>query len=110
MTEKLKMEATMDISESEWVDGHVSDGALLRLVDDEPVTEGDQLRAHLSECSACAARLDLARRSSSALSNVLAASAPAPMDDIERARLRKAVQARVARKPRRRWNSPALRA
>jgi hypothetical protein len=95
---------------------HASDGDLLRLLDGELTPAESQVRAHVAECGACAARLARYRTRSATMAELLRETAPPaidparvrpPLDDLSRARARRAARAapRAAW-----WTRPGVRA
>lgn len=88
---------------------HASDESLLRIIDDEPIEQKERLLAHVTGCAECASRLDAMRRSSSALTELMRATEPPAMSDLERERQRKAIASRLARSSRsRQWRRIAV--
>ena len=99
---------------SEGTVAHLDEAALLRLVDGEAHDALPAVETHLSACGDCSRRLDIVRRRSEALSSILARASVEPLDDGLRYQQRMAIEARLARSPRRlarpAWRSPLVRA
>jgi hypothetical protein len=91
---------------------HIDDGTLQQLVDGEPRANRDAVEAQLAACTECRDRLTSGRARSHALSALLSATRPPSLDDLEAARQRRDIEARLAHtiRVRRRTRTAAVRA
>jgi hypothetical protein len=99
----------MSTATDQWTeDGHATDGAVVAMLDGEPLADAALLRAHVERCARCGARRAALGAMSASVGSLLPEGTP---PDAARTRaLRERLVAHERARPGSRWRRPALRA